>query len=66
LAEDQHPVCALGPRGAYPPLGSGELGERLVDEAGKAVQAGWAQAARLMVVVAVFAAAIALIVVTSR
>lgn len=40
--------------------------ERLVDEAGKAVQAGWAQTARLMALLAVGAAAVALIALTSR
>jgi hypothetical protein len=40
--------------------------ERLVDEAGKAVQAGWAQTARLMALLAVGAAAVALVALTSR
>jgi hypothetical protein len=40
--------------------------ERLVDEAGKAVQAGWAQTARLMALLAVIAAAVALVALTSR
>lgn len=40
--------------------------ERLVDEAGRAVRAGWAQTARLMALLAVAAAAVALIALTSR
>lgn len=40
--------------------------ERLVDEAGRAVRAGWAQTARLMALLAVAAAAVALVALTSR
>jgi hypothetical protein len=40
--------------------------ERLVDEAGRAVRAGWAQTIRLMALLAVAAAAVALVAVTSR
>ena len=40
--------------------------ERLIDEAGRAVQAGWAQTTRLMALLAVGAAAIALVTLTSR
>jgi hypothetical protein len=40
--------------------------ERLVDEAGRAVQAGWAQTVRLMALLAVVAAAAALIALTSK
>jgi len=40
--------------------------ERLVDEVGRAVRAGWAQTARLMALLAVGAAAAALVMLTSR
>jgi len=43
----------------------GPLG-RLVTEIGRAAGAGWAQTARLMVLLAVAAGAVALIVMTSR
>ena len=45
--------------------GGGPLG-RLVTEIGRAAQAGWAQTARMIALLAVAAAAVALIVVTSR
>jgi hypothetical protein len=49
------------------PSGSGSgWKERLVDEAGRAVRAGWAQTVRLMALFAVAAAAVALIELTSR
>jgi hypothetical protein len=40
--------------------------ERLVDEAGRAAHAGWAQTARLIALIAAGAAAVALIVLASR
>ena len=40
--------------------------ERLVDEAGRAARAGWGQTVRLMALLAVAAAAVALAVLTSR
>ena len=40
--------------------------ERLVDEAGRAIRAGWAQTVRLMALLAVAAAAVALVTLTSR
>ena len=45
--------------------GGGPLG-RLVTEIGRAAQTGWAQTARLIVLLAVAAAAVALILMTSR
>ena len=45
--------------------GGGPLG-RLVTEIGRAAQAGWAQTARMIALLAVAAAAVALILVTSR
>lgn len=45
--------------------GEGPLG-RLVTEIGRAAQTGWAQTARLIVLLAVAAAAVALILMTSR
>lgn len=40
--------------------------ERLVDEAGNAVRAGWAQTVRLMALLAVVAGAVALVALISR
>jgi hypothetical protein len=49
---------------------SGDAGRgwitRLVEEIGRAAQAGWAQTARLIALLAVAAAAVALVVMTSR
>jgi hypothetical protein len=45
--------------------GGGPLG-RLVTEIGQAARAGWAQTARMIALLAVAAAAVALVIVTSR
>jgi hypothetical protein len=45
--------------------GGGPLG-RLVTEIGQAARAGWAQTARMIALLAVAAAAVALVLVTSR
>ncbi len=45
--------------------GGGPLG-RLVTEIGRAARAGWAQTARMIALLAVAAAAVALVLVTSR
>lgn len=50
----------IGDGGGGDPLG------RLITELGRAARAGWGQTARLMALLAVAAAAVALVLVTSR
>jgi hypothetical protein len=49
-----------------PPEEGGDPLGRLVTEIGRAARAGWAQTARMTVLLAVAAAAVALVLVTSR
>jgi hypothetical protein len=49
----------------HPPEGGNPLG-CLVTEIGRAARAGWAQTARMIALLAVAAAAVALVLVTSR